>query len=109
MAGSGPGACNIPITGQQPNVTVNSCSLTCRNAGIGRLTIPSATSHQIPQARPGDHMIGQVLVNTLPRSSQPRQISKVPKVLLKAVSKSNKKDPAKTFMLHNLDLSVIRV
>ena len=57
---------------------------------------------------------GRVFISALPQSSQPQQPrvqvpnpNMLPKVLLKAHT-LNKKDPAKTFTLRNLDLSVIK-
>ena len=97
------------------NVTVNNGSLACP-AGGGRQVLVTPLSQQRGPASQQGIGAGRLLVNSFPAQSsqqqQPRTLVPnpncvLPKVLLKAHS-LNKKDPAKTFTLRNLDLSVIK-
>ena len=107
-----------PYVSVNGNVTVNNGPLTCP-AGGGRqvLVTPIVGGSAAQQRIQADRAIGasgRVFVSTLPQSSQPQQPriqvpsqNILPKVLLKAHT-LNKKDPAKTFTLRNLDLSTIK-
>ena len=102
-----------PYVSMNGNLTVNNGSLTCPAGGGRQVVVTPLVAGS--QQRVQGVGTGRVLVSHAhpqpPQPQQPRVQVPNPNVLPKALLKArsvNKKDSAKMFTLHNLDLSAIK-